>query len=200
MEAKYNIVLSGCIDATIGDGTVSQKIVLTADKELTITITPKTYNETDYSEFIYNNLQDYKDLNPEVQTNLIGGFTISSNLAYGGQGVINLNLRDDEEGELAVVRLSGNDGNSLIIHLNGKQIVSVYDETNNVEYVANESEARHTGATVTVANGIDVLALNGYNFNFVETGVEKLTITYIVYNTITVKAEYISYKTITPMF
>ena len=200
LEAKYNIVLSGCINSTIGEGETVQKILLDSDKELTITISPKTYNETAYSEFIYNSLQDYKELNPEVQTNEIGGFTISPNLSYGSQAVISLNLKDEEQGELAVVWLSGNDGNTLVVHLNGKQIVSVYDATNNVEYVVSEDDAKHAGATVTVANGLDVLTLNGYNFNFVETGVEKLNITYVVRNEITVRAEYISYKTITPMF
>lgn len=203
-EAKYNIVLSDCISSIIDTGSVTQTIELNEDKVLTITIMPKTYNDTIYTEGMYNELQDYKDLNSDELVTLIGGFAISSNLAYGSNAVASIKLvgvdsgSGEGQGELAVIRLSGNDANALIVHLDGKQIVSVYDETNNVEYVISEGFVKHSAATTQIANVEDILIMQGYNFN-IDASSEKLNISYIVKNTISIKAEYVSYKTITPI-
>ena len=217
--AKYDITLSGCeIENEAGDvitdadnkvefteGLAAGKIVLDADKELTIEITPKVYtleNENEV-EYIYNSIDSYNSLNPELSTENIGGFNIVGDVKYNKEVTAKFNRNKVNKGELAVVRLSGNDSNDLIVHIKDRQIVSVYDATNNIEYVVNSDNAKHsTEADVTlkeISNLKDKLQEFGYILNFNTTGGDIVEITFIVKNNFEIKTEYLCYKTITPI-
>ena len=173
--------------------------MLDTDKILTITFTPKTYSTTN-NEYIYNTLSDYYNLtNVELATG-VGSFELQRNVVYGETITAKFNRVNTERGELAVIRLSGNDANELIIHVDGKRIVSIFDQTKNVEYVVSETYAKHvSGANPAeicqVANMSDQLKTYGYTLSFVSG--DKVELSFVVKNTISITTEYLSYKTIT---
>lgn len=195
-DAKYNITLTGCLEETIGAGECVRTIVLDSDKTLVITLTPKDFTHH-YSEYIYNTLQDYKDFTPTESTTAIGGFTISD-LVYGKTAEVRINLIS-EEGELAFVELIGNDNDTFIINLDGNEIVSVYNVTDNIEYVVDAKYAKRSTATTQIADVTQVLQSEGYVVKIANEGSAKLILSYVVKNVITINAEYVSYKTIKPL-
>lgn len=199
-EAKYNIKLSGCVNQTYTLGEVKNlAIVLDADKTLTITFTPKTYSSTN-NEYIYNTLSDYYNLTNAELANGVGSFELQGNVVYGETITAKFNRVNDERGELAVIRLSGNDANELIIHVDGKQIVSIYDKTENVEYVISETYAKHvSGANPATICKVTNLSdqLKTYGYTFVNTATDKVELSFVVKNVISITTEYLSYKTIT---
>jgi len=213
-EAKYNIKFLGCdiVDAggnvltnaekevEFTQGIANGFVVLDTDKTLTITITQKTYSTTN-DEFIYNDIEGYNSLTPTASTENIGSFNVFGNIKYGESATIKFNRVNAEIGELAVVRLKGNDVQDLIVHIRGKQITSVYDVTSNVEYVVNTENAKYSTVvevtTQEVANLKVKLQEFGYNFNINNNDVVEIT--YIVKNDIEIKTEYLCYKTIKPI-
>ena len=213
-EAKYDIILSDCdiVDANgkiltnaekkaeFTQGIANGFVVLNADKTLTITITQKTYSTTN-NEFIYNNIDSYNSLTPTASTDNIGSFNIDGDVKYGNTVTAKFNRAIVRKGQLAVVRLSGNDSSDLIVHIRGKQIVSVYDETNNIEYIVNVENVKHSAVEDVkieeISNLKDKLQEFGYNFNINNNDVVEIT--YTVKNLINIKTEYLSYKTIKPI-
>lgn len=195
-NAKYNITLTGCLEETIGAGECVRTIVLDSDKTLVITLTPKDFTYH-YSEYIYKTLQDYKDFTPTESTTAIGGFDISD-LVYGKTAEVRINLTS-EEGELAFVELVGNDNDTFIINLDGNEIVSVYNVTENIEYVIDVKYAKRSTATTQIADVAQVLQSAGYTAKIANEGSTKLILSYVVKNVITINAEYVSYKTIKPL-
>jgi len=220
-EAKYDIILSDCdiVDANGNILTNAEKkaeftqgiangfVVLDADKTLTITITQKTYSTTN-NEFIYNNIDSYNSLTPTASTENIGSFNIDGDVKYGNTVTARFNRAIVGKGQLAVVRLSGNDSKSLIVHIKDKQIISVleYVENNDgsisgTEYVINTDNAKHSAVAGVkieeIANLKDKLQEFGYNFNINNNDVVEIT--YTVKNLINIKTEYLSYKTIKPI-
>ena len=212
-EAKYNIKFSGCDIVDAGgnvltnaekvvefiDGVANGIIVLDEDKTLTITITQKTYSANN-NEFIYNDIDSYNSLTPTVSTENISSFNVVGDVKYGELVTAKFNRVNAEKGELAVVRLRGNDSSNLIIHIRGKQIVSVYDETNIVEYIVNTDNAKHSAVEDVkieeIENLKDKLQKFGYNLNIKNDIVE---IAYVVKNIININTEYLCYKTIKPI-
>ena len=220
LEAKYNIKLSGCKiedaegnvitngeEVVITTGKVDGVIVLDADKQLTISISPKSYKDDfSYKEYIYETIEQYNGLNPILAAEPISDFDMPTNMSYGSvvtAKFARINPDVDKGGELAVVRLKGNDANVLIIHINGKQIISVYDATTNVEYVVDAANAKYSTitdvTTTNVTNLNDVLQGYGYNLSFVTTTTERVEITFEVKNAIEISTEYLCYKTIKPI-
>ncbi len=217
-EAKYIIKLSGCqiIDASgkvitdsnniveFNDGIADGIIVLDADKTLTITMIQKTYSKTN-KEYIYNSLSDYNSLTNAVDATGISAFALDGEMKYGNTVTAVFNRVNKEQGELAVIRLSGNDSRDLVVHIKDKQITSIYeiideeDETKNFEYVVDEKYAKHcSGENVKkVTNLVDHLQTYGYSLRF-ESGVtEKVEIKFVVNNEFSIVTEYKCYKSIT---
>lgn len=203
-EAKYIITLSGCINETISDGKVNKEIELNANKDLTITLTPKSYkDDTKNEEYIYTSLENYKLMSGAESATGIGEFALSSNMNYGDVATATFK-RVSERGELAIIRLSGNDGNSLIVHIDEKQIISIYDETNNIEYLVIEENAKHaTGANPAtikkISNLTEQLKTFGYTLNFVSGATERVELSFEVKNSVVILTEYLCYKEIIPL-
>ena len=215
-EAKYNIKFSGCdiVDAggnvltnaekevEFTQGIANGFVVLDEDKTLTITIAPKSY-DLNNSEHIYNDIESYNTLNPTESADNISSFNFVGDVKYGNMVTVRFNRLKAEKGELAVVRLSGNDSSDLIVHIRGKQIVSVYDETNKIEYIVNVENIKHSAVEDVkikeVANLKDKLQEFGYNFNINSDYSDIVEISYVVKNIFKIKTEYLCYKTIKPI-
>ena len=197
VEAKYDIELSGCVNQTYTNGKVQDlEIVLDADKTLTITIVQKAYTSSD-SVYLYSNIDDYNNLTPDSAEQPIENIEISSELKYKNTETAKINTKIADFGELAVIRLLGNDQNTLVVHIKDKQIISIYDETANKEYAYDVTNAKHCTSenVLEVTNLTDKLKEYGYNLSFANGDIVDLS--FVVNNTITIETQYLSYKTIT---
>ena len=201
-NAKYDIVLSGSINETITDGLIeNREIVLDEDKTLTITVVEKVFDfaEENYKEYIYNTITQIETKQPTAlaREEYVGGFDKPSSLKYNSTATITIN-RVADVGELRTIHLSGNDGKELIIYLDGTVVISVYNVTDNVEYLINANNSQYaddlTVNKVAVTSLINTLLDLGYKFTVEIGSPDVIVIKYIVKNTIYVENQYVSYK------
>ena len=202
--AKYIITLSDCVNQTYLLGEVEDlEIVIDADKTLKITITQKSYT-TASEQGIYNSIDRYNSLTPDdlAAGEDIANFEMANSLQYGNIATVKFMRINPGKGELAVIRLERNDSHKLVVHIKDSVITSVYDETDNKEYVVVPLNAKHTtcatpAEVVQVANLFEQLKSLGYTLKMISGITEKVELEFIVKNTIKITAEYKCYKRIT---
>lgn len=194
-DSKYNITVTGDYEETSTNGVFEHEFTLDNDVNITITITPKSFSDgTSYKEYIYNNLQDYKNGTPTQETELSGGFNLSNNLSFGASAVATLSIKT-AKGELSSVTISGNDQDTFVVYFAGKKIVKLYNQTTETEYAISSNYATDDDTQIT--NPTEILNQAGYKLEFINVTTEQLKISYTVSNAISISATYLSYKYIT---
>lgn len=194
-DSKYNITVTGDYEETTTNGVFEHIFTLDSDVNITITIAPKSFSDgTSYEEYIYNNLQDYKNGTPTQETELSGGFNLSNDLSFGASAVATLSIKT-AKGELSSVTISGNDQDTFVVYFAGKRIVKLYNQTTETEYAISSDYATDDDTEIT--NPTEILNQAGYKLEFINVTTEQLKISYTVSNAISISATYLSYKYIT---